>query len=104
MARFKRPSDTALREEVMESERRKTALRVRLSDPEGTVHPDDGLRRAAPDGGAASLDRLARLEAGDSVRVQGWQLGFAQDFTTYDLDGDGRLTPVGSVDEDPGAK
>ena len=103
MATFKRPSDTALREEVMESERRMTALRVRLTDPKGTLYPDDGLRRAAPDGGAASLDRLARLEAGDSVRVQGWQLGFAQDFTTYDLDGDGRLTPVEPADGDLGA-
>jgi len=94
----------ALRGEVMESERRMTALRVRLTDPKGTLYPDDGLRRAVPDGGAAARARLRRLEAGEPVRVHGWQLGFAQDFGRYVLDGDGRLTPVEPADEDPGAK
>lgn len=94
MATFKRPTSAAIREQAMEAERRMTALRVRLTDPEGTVYPDDHLRRAVPDGGAAALDRLARLEAGEPVRVQGWQLDGAQDFGTYEVDGAGRVTPV----------
>jgi len=96
MATFRRPSDEALRGEVMEGERRMTALRVRLTDPGGTGYPDDGLRRAAPDGGAAALDRLARLEAGEPIRVQGWQLGFAEDFGCYMVDAVGHVTPVDS--------
>lgn len=96
MATFRRPSSAAIREQVMEAERRMTALRVRLTDPEGTVYPDDGLRRAVPDGGAAALARLARLEAGEPVRVQGWQLDGAEDFGSYEVDGDGRVTPVDS--------
>jgi hypothetical protein len=79
----------------MESERTMTALMVRLSDPAGTTY-DDGLPRATPDGGLAALDRLARLESGEPVRVQGWQIGFpATDFSSYLLDADGRATSVG---------
>ena len=94
MAHFKRASDEALREEVMEGERRMTALRVRLSDPPGTVYPADRVPRAVADGGAAARARLRRLEAGEPIRVQGWQVGAAKDFGSCLLDGHGRLTPI----------
>ena len=79
----------------MESERRMTALMVRLSDPPGTTY-DDGLPRTTPDGGSAAVARLARLESGEPVRVQGWQIGLpATDFSLYLVDADGRATPAG---------
>lgn len=37
---------------------------------------------------------LARLEAGESVPVAGWEVGFARDFGRYWLDADGRLEPM----------
>ena len=43
MARWNRPSKT-LRDEYLEVERGMTAVKVSLSDPPGTVYPDDGLR------------------------------------------------------------
>lgn len=77
----------------MEGERYLTALQVRLSAPVGTTYPHDGLPREAPDGGAAALARLARLEAGDPVDVRGWEVGIA-DGRTYTLAGDGSLTLI----------
>lgn len=93
VARWNRPTRT-VRDEYMEVQRRMTALRVSLADPPGTVYPDDGLRRAVPDGGAAALARLARLEAGEPVRVAGWQVGVADDKRTFTLEADGALTPI----------
>ena len=93
MARWNRPSQT-LRDEYMRVQRRMTDLMVRVSDPPGTVYPDDGLRRAVPDGGAAARARLARLEAGEPARVRGDQVGLAQDASIYMLEADGSLTPV----------
>ena len=79
----------------MERERTMTALRVRLSAPPGTTFDDD-LPREAPDGGLAAMARLARLESGEALKVQGWQIGFpATDFSLYLVDADGRATPVG---------
>jgi hypothetical protein len=69
----------------------------------GTVYPDDGLRRAEPDGGGAALARLARLEAGEPVVVAGWKVGMAQDSEPYALEGDGRVVPVEPVYADPDA-
>jgi hypothetical protein len=85
----------------MQVQRRMCELRVRLSSPPGTVFPDDGLRRAVPDGGAAAISRLERLEAGEPAIVLGSQVGLA-DFNTYVLEGDGRLVPVEAV-HDPDA-
>jgi hypothetical protein len=70
-----------------------TALKMRLSDPPGTIYPDDGLARAVPDGGVAALARLARLEAGEPVRVRGDRGGLANDARTFTLEADGSLTP-----------
>lgn len=89
-----RDSNAERRERFLEIERRMTALRVRLSSPPGTVFPDDGLAQAVPDGGAAALARLARLEAGEPVRVRGDQVGLAHDTRTFTLEADGSLTPV----------
>jgi hypothetical protein len=95
MANFRRPADKTVRDDYMESQRTMTALMVRLSDPPGTTY-DDGLPRATPDGGIAALARLAGLESGEPVRVQGWQIGLpGTDFSSYWLDADGRVTPVG---------
>ena len=95
MANFRRPADKTIRDDRMESERTMTALMVRLSDPPGTTY-DDGLPRTTPDGGSAAIARLARLESGEPVRVQGWQIGLpGTDFSSYWLDADGRVTPVG---------
>ncbi|HUY56567.1 MAG TPA: hypothetical protein VMV12_01895 [Candidatus Micrarchaeaceae archaeon] len=77
------------RERFLEVQRRMTALMVSLSDPPGTIYPADGLARAVPDGGAAALARLVRLEAGEPVRVRGDQVGLA-DHRAYILAGDGR--------------
>ena len=87
-------SNTERREQYMQVQRRMCAIRVSVSSPPGTVYPDDGLRRAVPDGGAAAIARLARLEAGEPVRVRGDQVGLANDTTVYTLEGDGSLTPV----------
>jgi hypothetical protein len=46
-----------------------------------------------PDGGAAAIARLARLEAGEPVRVTGDQVGLADDHRTYMMAADGSLTP-----------
>jgi len=86
-------SSAERREKYLEVERRMTSLKVRLSDPVGTVYPSDGLRRAVPDGGAAAEARLARLEAGEPVRVRGDQVGLANDASIYTLEADGSLTP-----------
>ena len=40
---------------------------------------------------------LVRLEAGEPVRVQGWQVGRATDFSSYWLEPDGYLTPLPAV-------
>ena len=87
--------DAERRERYLESQRHITALKVRLSDPPGTAYPDDGLARAVPDGGAAALAHLARLEAGGPVGVAGWQVGLGGDcaYRTYTLESDGSLTP-----------
>jgi hypothetical protein len=96
-------SNTERREKFMEVERRMTGLRVRLSSPPGTTFPDDGLRRAAADGGAAAIARLARLEAGEPAIVGGSQVGLGSDSNTYVLEGDGSLVPVEAVYVDPDA-
>lgn len=100
-----RAGDADRREKFLEVERRMTALKVRLSSPPGTTFPDDGLARAVPDGGAAALARLAQLEAGEPVIVQGWQVRLGGDhwYETYVLEADGRLLPVGAVYVDPDA-
>jgi len=85
------------RERFLAVERRMCALRVRLSSPVGTQFPDDGLRRAPADGGAAALARLARLEAGEPAIVSGSNVGLGSDDNTYVLGGDGSLTPVEAV-------
>jgi hypothetical protein len=78
----------------MESQRTMTSLIVRLSDPPGTTY-DDGLPRATPDGGSAAMARLARLESGEPVGVQGWQIGLpGTDFSSYLLEADGRAVPA----------
>jgi len=84
------------RERYLESQRRMTSLRVRLSSPVGTTFPDDGLARAQPDGGAAAIARLAELESGAPAIVVGWQVGLS-DHNDYVLEGDGRLLPVDAV-------
>lgn len=81
----------------MELQRTMTALKVAVSSPPGTVFPDGGLPCKVPDGGAAALARLARLEAGEPVVVSGRQVGLAQDNGAYCLEADGRLTPVEGV-------
>jgi hypothetical protein len=88
-----RDGDAERREKYMEVERRMCALRVSVSSPPGTTFPNDGLRRAVPDGGAAAIARLARLEAGEPVRVTGDQVGLADDHRTYMMAADGSLTP-----------
>jgi hypothetical protein len=95
-------SNADRREQYMEAQRRMTALRVRLSSTPGTVFPDDGLRRAVPDGGAAAIATLARLEAGGPAIVSGSQVGLGDD-ETYCLEGDGSLVPVEEIYVDPDA-
>jgi hypothetical protein len=46
---------------------------------------------------------MARLEAGEPVVVQGWQVGMAQDSGSYVLEGDGRVVAVEPVYVDPDA-
>ncbi len=97
MANYRRPADKSVRDAYMERERTMTALIVRLSDPAGTTY-DDGLPRAVPDGGAAAMARLTRLESGERARVQGWQIGLpCTDFSLYLLDADGRAVPARPV-------
>jgi hypothetical protein len=88
-------SNAERRERYLKTERYITDLRVRLTDPPGTVYPDDGLRRAPADGGAAALARLAELEAGAPVGVDGWRVGLGGDdgYRTFTLESDGSLTP-----------
>lgn len=90
-------SNAERREQYMQVQRRMCELRVRVSDPPGTTYPPDGLRRAPADGGAAAIANLARLEAGGSAIVQGWQVGMGADYNDYVLEADGRLVPVEAV-------
>ena len=45
--------------------------------------------------------QLAALEAGERVRVAGWEVGWATDFSQYWLEPEGSLTPVEVHDRRP---
>ncbi|GEM_PF-2551528 len=81
------------RKEWMRVQRLILEMQSRLADSRGVKYPDDGLKRAKPDGGAAARAELLRLEAGGDAIVQGWAVGAATDFSEYTLAGDGTLTP-----------
>lgn len=81
------------REEYMERQRWITAIMVRLSDPPGTIYKDAFPPHKEPDGGAAALAELARLEAGGDIIVADWAPGSTTELQYFDLHADGSCTP-----------
>lgn len=93
MASRRRPGGAAeIREEYMERQRWITALKVRLSDPPGTIYADAWPPHKVPDGGAAALAELARLEAGGDILVADWAPGSTTKLEFFDMHADGTCT------------